>query len=1380
MHTNITGLLFIRQYQTMYRIKLILIASFLWLSSGVKAQVIVTADPVFLPVPPATTQTVENGQSLSVTSNTSVMIGPGFTAATGSVVQINVIATAIYPVPPASNNDNIELNWVIKRTLDQNGSPVSESKNFFDLSGLALQSQSKSFTTQHVLASQPLYDLYGRTAIQTLVAPINSSTYIYKPDFVRNTSGQRYNTTNFDIGNKLNAPDPVDDSQQGTLGWYYSNNNSWDKFIPATPYPYSRTDYFNDGTNTPARTAGIGEELRMGKGRESVSNNFPVLQELTNYLAIRNKFFPEASMGQLGQTDLTGTSVQNIGKDQQGNWGMSIQEKDGKTLMSALPGNWLTVNNTVQLANYREQLVLDGNTGDYIKDVKVTGAGKLKVYDNDILVYNSNLVDFPLPAMINSSHKYRFMSNEPLTASYSAVYGNGVVSPVCENCRSLVQSGNVNGQDYHYLSLPQGGTLSITGGAVQVLNLINNTVLYNNQTTAIILPVGMYKVIAVSGTPQIKYTTQWSDISYNYYDQKGQLVATIPPNGVQQLITNGLGAYADKNTIPFVTLFEYDRQGRLLAVDNKSENGRSEFIYRKDGKIRFSQNAEQRKNGRFSYTNYDDTGKVLESGEYLPGDIAFITAKTNLVLLENTTENGGLTGGTKTNWVRTHYDLPDNSHGQSGYIQNYVEGSVSWTENVNSKTWYSYDQEGKIIWVIKWLNGGGYKTIDYTYDYFNNVTSVAYQKNVAGEMFYHYYAYDADQRLVNVQTSRDGVTKLQQANYQYYLHGPLKRIELADRLQGIDYTYTAQGWLKTINSPTKNVANDPGKDGGSSFAADAFGMQLEYFPNDYNRTGSNITSVPTGQQTYYNGNVNGISWQSSKPYTVSGLQDPTMYTYSYDNKYQLTTATWGTPNFTSPGFTPSTMFKESGISYDANGNINSLQRTDKNGVVSDDFSKYTYQAGTNKLTTVGNIAGSNYASYTYDELGQLKSQIQAGVSSYLKYDVAGKIIGVYNDAALTMPKVTYTYDESGNRIKTVNENGTVWYVYDASGSVMAIYAGTTPTISEIPVYGADRLGTYFVSGNCYYYELRDNVGSIKAVLNRNKVNGEADIINYTDYYPYGSVARSAGIQYRYEYQGAYAEKDGATGYNNFNLRMYNGRIGRWFSVDPARQFTSPYEGIGNNPVTGNDPTGGFWQELANWMTTGHWISNAGKWFMEKHENASFNGWTGNKLTGYASVGYINEKGEPTVSYFNANQDFLPHLAFYNLWGNSIVASDFGDRHSSFTPGPFVFSSDADYKHIDIANKYTQDHYRHEFGHKRQWELLGTSDYFKLVVIPSVKSYRNNQTEHDYFKTETSASGLGAEIYGKYHYPKLVPVVERLNSKVSQTMWLTDPHNYILH
>ncbi|WP_310096522.1 RHS repeat-associated core domain-containing protein [Mucilaginibacter pocheonensis] len=46
------------------------------------------------------------------------------------------------------------------------------------------------------------------------------------------------------------------------------------------------------------------------------------------------------------------------------------------------------------------------------------------------------------------------------------------------------------------------------------------------------------------------------------------------------------------------------------------------------------------------------------------------------------------------------------------------------------------------------------------------------------------------------------------------------------------------------------------------------------------------------------------------------------------------------------------------------------------------------------------------------------------------------------------------------------------------------------------------------------------------------------------------------------------------GLNNLGLRMYNGRAGRWSSVDPKGVGLSPYIGMGNNPVSLNDPDGG--------------------------------------------------------------------------------------------------------------------------------------------------------------------------------------------------------------
>jgi RHS repeat-associated protein len=82
----------------------------------------------------------------------------------------------------------------------------------------------------------------------------------------------------------------------------------------------------------------------------------------------------------------------------------------------------------------------------------------------------------------------------------------------------------------------------------------------------------------------------------------------------------------------------------------------------------------------------------------------------------------------------------------------------------------------------------------------------------------------------------------------------------------------------------------------------------------------------------------------------------------------------------------------------------------------------------------------------------------------------------------------------------------------------------------------------------------------------------------SDFYPFGLVMDGTEITdeaYRYGYQGQFSEKDLTTGWNEFELRMYDARFGRWLSVDPYGQYASGYVGMGNSPGMGVDPDGGF-------------------------------------------------------------------------------------------------------------------------------------------------------------------------------------------------------------
>ena len=86
--------------------------------------------------------------------------------------------------------------------------------------------------------------------------------------------------------------------------------------------------------------------------------------------------------------------------------------------------------------------------------------------------------------------------------------------------------------------------------------------------------------------------------------------------------------------------------------------------------------------------------------------------------------------------------------------------------------------------------------------------------------------------------------------------------------------------------------------------------------------------------------------------------------------------------------------------------------------------------------------------------------------------------------------------------------------------------------------------------------------------------------------------------YRYAYQGQ--EKDKETNKEAFELRLWDSRIGRWLTTDPKRQYASPYLGMGNDPINGIDPDGGWKTKLGAflWKTFnggGQIVGTSGNW-----------------------------------------------------------------------------------------------------------------------------------------------------------------------------------------
>jgi hypothetical protein len=673
------------------------------------------------------------------------------------------------------------LNWTHSTAFDNESNIVSSGKNYFDFNGGLIQSQSKTFENSKILASQTLKDRYDRAVLSTLAAPTAFSDFRYDLKFAWSSQSRPYDYRDFDRPSDeatAMTSTPIDGSRVGSLGWYYSNNNSWESNVPSTGFPFSQADLYDDGTGQSRAVGKQGEVLKLGGGHEAIQGVFPVYNVLDDYLQKRTQVFPNIVQG----GSLFNEGIQNIVRDENGNYSISVSEKSGKTVMTCRAGT----------------------QSSYHHEVTTT--------------LTSN--------------------NDPTSGHY----------------RPLT---------YFYILEDQA--VNISGSMLFVAqNIVTNEKKSPGQTfeTNGKWPAGFYRIILTGdGQINLSFVNRYLDVSYQYFDDAGRLRTSVSPNGFTQWPTAGY-SLLDKST------YSYDHEGRLLSLF-EPDAGVSNYKYRNDGKIRFSQNALQLANenasnakGKFSYTNYDRLGRPIESGQYIGTAITFASRASQVDAAFSPTASE------KNDWLKTYYDEPGPAVTDlsSSLTQEFLFGAVSWTENVNIQTWYSYDEFGRVTWVAQRPKALAVTFVtEYKYDFLGKVKTVINSRHIGGhavEVLYHHYEYDQDQRLKEVYTSTNGTSRTLRAKYKYYLHGPLKRIELGNGVQGIDFIYNINGWLTQINHP-ENM-QDPGQDGqnGSAFSKDAFGMLIDYYE-------TSLIGVSTGKLQDPN-LFHRIPQLSGQPITSSG------------------------------------------------------------------------------------------------------------------------------------------------------------------------------------------------------------------------------------------------------------------------------------------------------------------------------------------------------------------------------------------------------------------------------------------------------------------------------------------------------------------------------
>jgi len=250
------------------------------------------------------------------------------------------------------------------------------------------------------------------------------------------------------------------------------------------------------------------------------------------------------------------------------------------------------------------------------------------------------------------------------------------------------------------------------------------------------------------------------------------------------------------------------------------------------------------------------------------------------------------------------------------------------------------------------------------------------------------------------------------------------------------------------------------------------------------------------------------------------------------------------------------------LSYDANGNITTLNRNGAAAAQGTAMDKLTYSYDqtttkkTNKLIGIADIESNSLYdididdqkingvpfdasnqttwNYNYDKIGNLIKDASEGIEN-IEWTIYGKVKSITKTDGTG---ITYKYDASGNRIsKTLGGimggGYTIYYVRDAQGNIMATYRKATGiqhpplTLVDLQLYGSSRYGVlnynktiaeipeinppinYVVSfeNSTYFshmlgnkqFELSNHLGNVLATVSDRKIPHTSDNITI-DYY----------------------------------------------------------------------------------------------------------------------------------------------------------------------------------------------------------------------------------------------------------------------------------------
>ena len=443
------------------------------------------------------------------------------------------------------------------------------------------------------------------------------------------------------------------------------------------------------------------------------------------------------------------------------------------------------------------------------------------------------------------------------------------------------------------------------------------------------------------------------------------------------------------------------------------------------------------------------------------------------------------------------------------------------------------------------------------------------------------FTYNAANNVIT-STDRKGVT----TTYTYNLFGKPTGITAGGKTKS--YTYASNGSVLTETSEAGTI----------SYTYDELGRKVSETTGGkttnytYDRAGNVLTTAVGSFSTSYTYDA------LNRVISASNAHSGVNYTYNTAGQRVSTTVKRS-----------DTTISQTTYAYNYAGAITSQINRNANGDILSQFT-YTYDIMGDVLTAYDSTTGQT-ANYTYDALGRLISETKGGTSRYYTYDEAGNRTKAIVDTANT---IVYTYDSDGRLISETLNNGqtstTTSYTYDANGNLASKTANNVTTTYTFDVWGnmtsangatytynvqglriAKTIGNkayhfqlvngrilsintyeyyllgYEIVGNGSTYYLYNAHGDVIQLLNSN-----GEVTKTYNYDAYGNeLTRDQNDPNPFRYCGEYYDTE--TGFIYLRARYYNPSVGRFISVDPAKDGLNWYAYCGDNPVVYVDPWG---------------------------------------------------------------------------------------------------------------------------------------------------------------------------------------------------------------